>query len=52
MEVGVVDGRDLDVVEEPGDLAVLALDGALQLELGPLLLPTALEALRELARLG
>ena len=52
VEVGVVGGRDLDVVEVPRDLAVLALDGALELELGPLLLSPALEALGELAGLG
>ena len=52
MKVGVVGGGDLDVVEVPRDFAVLVLDGAFELELGPFLFSPAFEALGELARLG
>ena len=51
VEVLVVPGRDLDVVEEPLDDAVRALDGAVQVEGGLLFLATGLQHLRELARL-
>ena len=49
VKVVVVPWRDLDVVVVPRHLPVRALDGAVQLEGGVLLLATGLEHLREFA---
>lgn len=51
IEVVVGPGRDLNVVEEPLDAPVGALNGAVQLEGGFLLFATGLQHLGELARL-